>query len=69
LLGWINHPNILKPAIETAEYEKNYQRLQLPIMVALDLKLFVLSTISIMFLFGMRHALDVDHITAIDKNA
>jgi nickel/cobalt transporter (NiCoT) family protein len=36
-------------------------------MVAHDLKLFVLSTISIMFLFGMRHALDVDHITAIDN--
>ncbi len=36
-------------------------------MVAHDLKLFVLSTIPIMFFFGMRHALDVDHITAIDN--
>lgn len=36
-------------------------------MVAHDLKLFVLSTIPIMIFFGMRHALDVDHITAIDN--
>jgi high-affinity nickel-transport protein len=36
-------------------------------MVTHDLKLFVLSTIPIMIFFGMRHALDVDHITAIDN--
>lgn len=54
-------------AIETTDYEKNQQELQLPIMVAHDLELFVLSTIPIMIFFGMRHALDVDHITAIDN--
>ncbi|MGC1929310.1 MAG: hypothetical protein WA667_10080 [Candidatus Nitrosopolaris sp.] len=32
-----------------------------------DLKLFILTTIPIMIFFGMRHALDVDHITAIDN--
>jgi nickel/cobalt transporter (NiCoT) family protein len=36
-------------------------------LVTHDLKLFVLSTIPIMIFFGMRHALDVDHITAIDN--
>jgi nickel/cobalt transporter (NiCoT) family protein len=36
-------------------------------MVMHDLKAFVLSTIPIMIFFGMRHALDVDHITAIDN--
>jgi nickel/cobalt transporter (NiCoT) family protein len=36
-------------------------------MVTHDLKLFVLSTIPLMIFFGMRHALDVDHITAIDN--
>jgi len=35
-------------------------------MVA-DLKAFVAISIPSMFLFGMRHALDVDHITAIDN--
>lgn len=29
--------------------------------------LFILSTIPLMLFFGMRHALDVDHITAIDN--
>ena len=32
-----------------------------------DLKAFVAVSIPSMFLFGMRHALDVDHITAIDN--
>jgi len=32
-----------------------------------DLKAFVAISIPSMFLFGMRHALDVDHITAIDN--
>src|SRR6266516_7616529 len=32
-----------------------------------DLKAFVAVTIPSLFLFGMRHALDVDHITAIDN--
>jgi high-affinity nickel-transport protein len=32
-----------------------------------DLKKFVAISIPSMFLFGMRHALDVDHITAIDN--
>ena len=36
-------------------------------MVTRDLKLFVLSTIPLLIFFGMSHALDVDHITAIDN--
>jgi nickel/cobalt transporter (NiCoT) family protein len=32
-----------------------------------DLKAFVAISIPSMFLFGMRHALDVDHITAINN--
>jgi nickel/cobalt transporter (NiCoT) family protein len=36
-------------------------------IMAPDLKAFVAVSIPSMFLFGMRHALDVDHITAIDN--
>lgn len=32
-----------------------------------DLRAFVAISIPSMFLFGMRHALDVDHITARDN--
>jgi len=32
-----------------------------------DLKAFIAVSIPAMFFFGMRHALDVDHITAIDS--
>jgi nickel/cobalt transporter (NiCoT) family protein len=32
-----------------------------------DLKALVVVSIPSMFLFGMRHALDVDHITTIDN--
>ena len=32
-----------------------------------DLKAFIAVSIPAMLLFGMRHALDVDHITAIDN--
>ena len=35
-------------------------------MVA-DLRAFLAVTIPTMFLIGMRHALEVDHITAIDN--
>ena len=45
--------------------ESNQQE-QWTIMVT-DLKVFVAVSIPSMFLFGMRHALDVDHITAIDN--
>jgi high-affinity nickel permease len=36
-------------------------------MVTHNVNAFVLSTIPIMIFFGIRHALDVDHITAIDN--
>jgi nickel/cobalt transporter (NiCoT) family protein len=36
-------------------------------MVTHNVNAFVLSTIPLMIFFGMRHALDVDHITAIDN--
>lgn len=45
---------------------ENNQQEQWTIMVT-DLKVFVAVSIPSMFLFGMRHALDVDHITAIDN--
>ncbi len=45
---------------------ENNQQGQWTIMVT-DLKVFVAVSIPSMFLFGMRHALDVDHITAIDN--
>jgi high-affinity nickel-transport protein len=45
---------------------ENNQQEQWTIMVT-DLKAFVAVSIPSMFLFGMRHALDVDHITAIDN--
>ena len=45
---------------------ENNQQEYWTIMVT-DLKVFVAVSIPSMFLFGMRHALDVDHITAIDN--
>lgn len=45
---------------------ENNQQEQWKIMVT-DLKVFVAVSIPSMFLFGVRHALDVDHITAIDN--
>ena len=45
---------------------ENNQQEYWTIMVP-DLKAFVAVSIPSMFLFGMRHALDVDHITAIDN--
>ena len=45
---------------------ENNQQEYWTIMVT-DLKAFVAVSIPSMFLFGMRHALDVDHITAIDN--
>lgn len=45
---------------------ENNQQEQWTTMVT-DLKVFVAVSIPSMFLFGMRHALDVDHITAIDN--
>src|SRR5581483_4407785 len=49
--------------------EKNHKELQTSIMVThvTNPGGFVLSMIPIMIFFGMRHALDVDHITAIDN--
>jgi nickel/cobalt transporter (NiCoT) family protein len=45
---------------------ENNQQEQWTIMVT-DLKAFVAVSIPSMLLFGIRHALDVDHITAIDN--
>jgi nickel/cobalt transporter (NiCoT) family protein len=50
----------MRPTFENNHYE------QLTIMVT-DLKGFIAVSIPSMFLFGMRHALDVDHITALDN--
>ncbi len=48
------------------ECEKDQQELPSSILVT-DLKTFVAASIPTMLMFGMRHALDVDHITAIDN--
>ncbi len=48
------------------ECEKNQQELLSSILVT-DMKTFVAASIPTMLMFGMRHALDVDHITAIDN--